>query len=322
MPVYNAGKYLSACLESIINQEYKNWELIAVDDYSSDDSFHILRAFAQKDNRIQVLKNNSKGIIPALQLGYKKAVGVAITRMDADDIMPTGKLKILFSNLCENPEACITGKVKYFSDHELKDGYIRYANWLNTLIDNNSHATEIFKECVIPSPCWMMSKETFDKAGGFSTDRYPEDYDLCFRIIENKIPIIGIEDILHLWRDHGQRASRNDPHYADQSFLNLKMYYFNKFYDQNCKIILWGAGSAGKNIAKALNERNYSFRWVSNNLNKINHNIYGTKIESDTILESVSDCLIILAVRDPNFYSDNKDILFKLTFANKPIPFY
>lgn len=323
MPVYNAEKYLSACIQSIINQDYQNWELLVVNDFSTDDSYNVLLAYAQKDRRIQVFQNSSKGIIPALQLAYSNSKGLAITRMDADDIMPINKLSTLIFTLIKHPRKCITGKVKYFSEDALQDGYIRYANWLNTLIDQKSHSNEIFKECVIPSPCWMMSKDVFDKIGAFSSHRYPEDYDLCFRIIANQVNIHGIDQILHLWRDHGARASRNDPHYADQSFLNLKMYYFEKLYKPaEQEIILWGAGKAGKELAKQLLNKDYSIRWVSNNPKKIGHNIYDIIIESDTIITEVSETIIVLAIKEKNFINNFSSIIKRANFNNTFVPFY
>ena len=92
MPVKNTSAYLEACLNSVLQQSEPNWELIAVDDHSTDDSKAILNEFAAKDPRIKVLENSKKGIISALQLAYSKSSGKFITRMDSDDIMIPEKL--------------------------------------------------------------------------------------------------------------------------------------------------------------------------------------------------------------------------------------
>ena len=95
MPVKNAGKFLHECLQSIRDQTEAKWELIAVNDHSTDDSKQILQHFAQNDARIKVLENKGSGIISALQTGYQLTTGNFIHRMDADDVMPIIKLKVL-----------------------------------------------------------------------------------------------------------------------------------------------------------------------------------------------------------------------------------
>ena len=98
MPVKNAESFLTECLDSIISQSYENWELIAVDDGSSDDSLQILKNYEQSDQRITAYRNDGVGIIDALRLAYNYSQGGMITRMDADDIMTSDKLEVLHKN--------------------------------------------------------------------------------------------------------------------------------------------------------------------------------------------------------------------------------
>ena len=99
MPVKNTALFLNECLDSIVNQNELNFELIAIDDHSTDESYSILSNYSSKDSRIKVFKNSGKGIIEALRLAYKKSSGSLITRMDSDDIMSINKLKVLKTNL-------------------------------------------------------------------------------------------------------------------------------------------------------------------------------------------------------------------------------
>ena len=276
MPAKNAGKFLEECLQSIINQSYTQWELLAVDDHSTDNTFKNLVNFSKKDSRIKVFKNKGIGIIPALRTAYENASGEMVTRMDADDIMSKEKLDVLVHFLEKNGRGnVITGKVQYFSDESLSEGYIKYQNWLNSLSEKNTHWKEIYKECVIASPCWMVFKEDLDKCEAFKPNRYPEDYDLVFRFYSNKLKVIASDQILHLWRDHSLRTSRNHAHYAAQSFYELKLHYFLKLeYDIERPIVLWGAGTKGKRMAKLLQKNNIPFTWVSNNPKKHGKEIY------------------------------------------------
>jgi glycosyltransferase involved in cell wall biosynthesis len=314
MPVRNAAPYLTECLDSILTQTYINWELIAVNDHSTDESYTILQAYAQKDARITTFNNNGKGIIDALKSGYAASGGNYITRMDADDLMPLNKLKLMAETLDKNPKALITGKVKYIDN--LGQGYIRYQNWLNKLIDYKSHYNNIYKECVVSSPCWMVTKSTFKQCLEFNSETYPEDYDLCFRFYENNIEIIGLKDVLHIWRDSETRASRNDNNYSDNSFIKIKVDYFLKLdYDPTKTMFLWGAGGKSKNVSKLIIQKDIAFIWGCNNPNKIGHNIY------DKIMQNASGILddnttkyqAIITVANPE---EQKEI--KALLKNKP----
>lgn len=298
MPAKNAEKHIVECLNSIINQKYQNWELIVVNDNSTDNTETILKIFTNKENRIKYYNNIGNGIINALKLAYKNSNGNYITRMDSDDIMPKNKIQLMYSAIQKNPNSLITGYVKYISDNELKAGYIYYQNWLNNLVDTNSHYTEIYKECVIPSPCWLLSRKNFEKCGAFNSETYPEDYDLTFRFYKNKIPIVALKKELHIWRDHQTRASRNDINYSDNSFLDIKTKYFLKLdYNKDKTLVLWGAGKKAKNIASLLQKNNINFVWACNNPNKINKTIYNVLMQNiDSILKKNINYQTIITV--------------------------
>ena len=99
IPFKNTEDFIVDCLESIIKQTYIHWELLIVDDNSTDSSFSMVETIAQKDNRIKLFKNSGNGIIDALQLAFKQSTGEFITRMDSDDMMNHNKLEILSNNL-------------------------------------------------------------------------------------------------------------------------------------------------------------------------------------------------------------------------------
>ena len=74
IPFKNTVAYLPACLDSIINQSYKNWEVLIVDDSSTDQSYEVVKAYSKQDARIKLLKNKGFGIIEALQTAYAQSV--------------------------------------------------------------------------------------------------------------------------------------------------------------------------------------------------------------------------------------------------------
>lgn len=85
IPVYNSSKYLSKCIESILSQTYKNFELILVNDGSTDDSLEICNKYKEKDTRISVINSENKGVSNARNLGIDKSKGEWIIFCDSDD---------------------------------------------------------------------------------------------------------------------------------------------------------------------------------------------------------------------------------------------
>jgi glycosyltransferase involved in cell wall biosynthesis len=302
MPVRNALPYLQPCLDSLLAQDCTDWELVAVDDHSTDRSAAVLAAYAKKDARITVIPNTGKGIIEALRLAYQYTKGLYITRMDADDWMPPNKLSQLSAQLLKAGRGHLaTGLVHYFSEQALGDGYLRYAQWLNQLTQTGRNFEEIYKECVIPSPCWMLHRSDLDNCQAFHPNRYPEDYDLCFRFYEAGLKVLPSSEVLHHWRDSSGRTSRHDPHYANNSFLPLKIHYFIKLHlDQTRPLVVWGAGKKGKAVARLLLEADVDFHWVCNNSNKIGHNIYGQTLQALDYRSQLSHPQLLLLVAAPS----------------------
>lgn len=321
MPCKNAALYLDECVQSIVNQTYSNWELIVINDHSTDHSSSILEEWSAKNSSIVCLQNKGNGIIEALRLALTKSKGEMITRMDADDIMSPNKLEIMVDQLTKSGEGHIaTGSVKYFrKDKPLGNGYKRYAEWLNSLSIAGNNFNDIYKECTIPSPCWMMYRSDLMSIGAFDSNRYPEDYDLAFRMYQHQICVIPSSDLtLHLWRDHGDRASRNDENYKDNRFLSLKIEYFTKLdYIDDQPLVLWGAGTKGKLIAQELIQRDINFDWITDNSKKIGHNIYGKELKSTYTLDSMSIAQVIIAVANPIEQNKIDYRLNKLKAENK-----
>lgn len=321
MPVFNAEPYLRACIDSILCQTHTEWELLAVDDFSTDSSYSILQQYQHQDQRIQVLKSTEKGIIPALRTGYVASSGGFVTRMDADDIMHKEKIEKLLVAVDRQALSVAVGGVAYFSeDGEVMGGYARYAQWLNDLLASGKVYADIYKECVIPSPCWMMSSQTLDHIGAFDADRYPEDYDLAFRLYKHHVPVRAVQEPIHSWRDHRGRTSRTDPHYADQAFLPLKMHYFAMLeWRLGLTVALWGAGRAGKVVARELAALGIPFSWYTDNSKKIDKDIYGIVLQSAQRLVDSSPDIVITAIRSPDFREENSSTLQALSQLDRTV---
>ncbi len=299
MTCRNAAPFLHETLQAIKSQSYRHWELMITNNQSTDNSLSIIEKYAADDNRIKVFTNPGLAeIIPGLQYAFSKSKGQLITRMDADDIMPDNKLMYMANTLMTHgPGHLSSGCIKHFSADKLGEGFKNYDQWLNELMINGHNYREIYRECVVPSSCWMVYRQDFIKCGGFGRLVYPEDYDLCFRFYALGLKIIGSKEILHFWRDHPARISRTDRRYADQLYYDLKLYYFQKLdWQKDHQVVLWGAGKKGKKLGAKLVALNIPFRWVCNNANKIGHNIYGINLEATSAVREVKTAQVLIAV--------------------------
>lgn len=102
-PVYNAEKFIKNTIESVINQSYQNWELILIDDCSTDKSEHIISDYMKKDKRVVYIKlKNNSGAAVARNEGIKKATGRFIAFLDSDDIWNENKLDIQIKFMIDN----------------------------------------------------------------------------------------------------------------------------------------------------------------------------------------------------------------------------
>ena len=301
MPFKNTDAFLHECIQSILDQTYDNWELLAVNDHSSDNSFEVLEDFAKQDQRIKVFHNEGKGIIDALRHAYTNSNGSLLTRMDSDDVMTAHKLDVMVNLLLKHGKGHVaTGMVSYFSDNEIGDGYHSYQNWLNGLTQKGNNFQEIYKECVIASPCWMVHREDFERCGAFDHDIYPEDYDLVFRFYQHNLTCLSNNDLLHWWRDYPTRTSRTHKHYAYNSFIEIKVHYFLKLnYDKNRPLVIWGAGKKGKTVAELLLKNNVHFYWICDNPKKIGKAIYGQQLLSFHVLDDIENAQSIVTVANP-----------------------
>jgi glycosyltransferase involved in cell wall biosynthesis len=140
MPAYNAEKYISEAMESILNQTFIDFVLLIVDDGSTDDTVKIIRSY--KDSRITLIRNNHEGIVTALNTGFEKVAGKYVARMDADDVMHPQRLEIQYSYMEENSDITVCASwMRVFDDKgtsritQIHEGYID--NILQKLLKGN-----------------------------------------------------------------------------------------------------------------------------------------------------------------------------------------
>ena len=254
LPVYNAAKTLPAALESLFAQTITNFEIIAVDDGSTDDSPAILRAAAAEDPRLCPLYLDRLGLVNALQQGLAACRGEYVARMDADDLCHPDRLKQQLEYLRAHTEISVVGcLVEILSLEAEREGFARYAEWLNSLIDPQTIRRDIFVESPLAHPSIMLRREELLALGGYADNGWPEDYDLWLRYFSAGKQFAKVPQTLLQWRDDGERLTRTDSRYSVENFLRAKAHYLlhGPLRDRDAMFI-WGAGQMGRRISKHL----------------------------------------------------------------------
>ncbi len=263
MPFFNSEKFLAEAIQSLQDQTFKNWELIAVNDYSEDKSLSILEKFAREDARIKILKNDEKGIIPALNLAFGHCTGTYVGRCDADDIYPNERLQMMLDRIKKRAaKTIITGMVSHFSDKSISRTLRKHEAWLNEINICSATWSNVYRDCVIASPNWICAKADLKAIGGFKNLEYPENYDLVFQWYKHGFEVECIGEITLYWREHPLRSSRIYEEYQQKSFFHLKIKRFLEI-EKISKLYLWGQGKKAKVCASLLIEKGIDFNWMN-----------------------------------------------------------
>ena len=300
MPVKNVAEYIEDCIHSIRSQSFTDWELIIVNDHSTDATQAVLNASSLQDSRIQLYINEGKGIIPALQLAFSHARAPFVSRFDGDDIMPDNRLDLMVNALASSTEKTIvTGKVKYFSNQPISKGYQVYEAWLNERIDQKDYWQWAFRECVIASPNWIMRKNELSAIGGFNDLTYPEDYNLVLHWYKHGFLIKGLDEVTLHWREHTARTSRNSDHYNQEHFFRLKVQHFVRHELGDSRLVLWGTDTKAKLTASILKELGRDFAWMGLVEQDKSKEIFNHPISSYQAIENFQEPKLLIAVYPP-----------------------
>lgn len=180
MPAFNAEKFISEALDSVLGQTFKDFELIVIDDNSSDNTWQIIQTYSSYDQRIKPLKNNvNLGIAGNRNLVVKHALGKYLAWQDADDISVPNRLALQYSYLENNKDVGIVGGNILPFDNNGAETLRRYPT------DDAVIRRKIFRFSPIAQPAAMVRKTVFSEVGLYDLNYPPaEDLDMTFRIGE------------------------------------------------------------------------------------------------------------------------------------------
>lgn len=228
LPIYNAELFLAESIDSILNQTYQNFELILLNDGSTDNSEKICLSYA--DSRIRYYKHANMGLAATLNKGIELSNGKYIARQDNDDISMPNRLEKQLNYLKQHPQVVLLGtRALIFSD--------KYPNYGQ---HNHPTSSAILKfDLLFDNPfvhsSVMFSKELVQSIGGYSLNRdYYEDHHL-WSALAFKGKVANLAEHLVKYRHHEKGLSKITSYYEASPLFNQTLYNLNKLLVQENK---------------------------------------------------------------------------------------
>lgn len=236
MSVYNGDKYLAEAIDSIINQTYKNWEFIIIDDASTDNTASILADYATKNQRIRIIKKEANiglpGFIQNLNIGIEQAAGDYIARMDADDIALPERFQKQVYFLQENPDVSVVGaQINLINEKDIIIGE-KIAELDHAMIEE-----QITSKIQLFHPVIMFRNHQ----NIFYRDKflYCEDYDLYLNLMTQGKKLANIDEKLLNYRVLEKSISRRGDSFVRKLMVEKALYFYklrreigNDYYEE------------------------------------------------------------------------------------------
>ena len=217
IPVYNCARYVQATLDSISQQSFTDYEIIVVDDGSTDGTAEILRSYSEHEPRLVIETIAHRGIVAALNTGFAKARSDLIVRIDADDLMAPSRLERQLAFINDHPKVGASGTYYRIID---ENGNVCGSHEPPFC---SQEAVELFisngGNPIYPAPSMVLRKSVVDSLGGFREEfAQTEDVDLLMRMIRSGFEVIIQPEYLTYFRYHSGSVSAN----------NIRRQYFQK----------------------------------------------------------------------------------------------
>jgi glycosyltransferase involved in cell wall biosynthesis len=254
LPVRDGADTLEEAIASVEAQTDPDFEVLAVDDGSTDETPGILAAWAGRDPRVRVLRQAAGGIVAALERSRAEARGRFLARMDADDVCEPRRLARQRELL--EAETTLVGCgcfVRYFPRSAVRAGARRYEEWMNSSCSPEDIERNVFVECPLAHPTFFLRAEAVQAVGGYRDPGWAEDHDLLLRLWEAGGRLAKVPEVLFRWREGEERLSRVGATYAPEAFVRCKVHFLRRtLLREREGVIVWGAGPVGKAFAREL----------------------------------------------------------------------
>lgn len=294
LPTYNGGEFIRSSIDSIIEQTFQDWELIVVNDCSTDYTLNIIRKYEQVDHRIKIINNSENQKLPkALNTGFRTAKGDYLTWTSDDNMyLPEALNKMVEFMDNNSKEYMVCTRMKFISEED----EFEYIGGIYT------NEFMYYTNCV--GACFLYRKEVLKEIGEYDPNYFlVEDYEYWLRILFRYKNIGFINEILYLYRNHNKSLTATRMKEIRYYISKLRMQYINDIvyglrkrkdllcmlYFEVCKyyectdllkdivfsyvrelemddgseimdnVIVYGAGNVGKKFAEKYNDKIFCY---------------------------------------------------------------
>lgn len=259
LPFYNAQHTLKPALQSLQTQIFSDFEVIMVDNASTDSSRRIAEAFCEADSRFRLLTETRRGVVFAANTAAHHAAAPFIARMDADDIALPQRFMKQIEFLQQSPGTALVGSNVIYQSHLPKSrGFRLYVEWLNSVATPEEIKNKRFIELPIANPTIMFRRTAMEKHGLYRKGDFPEDYEMILRWLHNSLEMNKLAEPLLIWNDYSQRLTRTCPEYSKTAFFRIKARYLAQWLEQHNpfhpEIWVWGASRIARRRSELLEE--------------------------------------------------------------------
>lgn len=238
VPIYNVEKYLNRCVESIVNQTYKNLEIILVDDGSPDNCPKMCDEWAEKDSRIKVIHKENGGLSSARNAGLDAMSGEYLMFVDSDDYIHAKTLEILYNTIIENDCEMSVGRYIKVWDSKTEKSEFTHKNYLydkNEYIKEFSHNLgELLSVNMIISCCKLCKRNVFFDIR-FPLNKTHEDEFVIHKICNNCNKIVLVDEGLYYYEQRNGSIMANKTFNlacnAVEAMMERTEFFLNSSYD-------------------------------------------------------------------------------------------
>lgn len=316
LPFRDAGAWLGGALESLRSQTFENFEVLMVDDGSSDDGASIAASFASQDRRFRPASPPSPGITAALNHAIALARGRWIARLDADDVCHPRRLEAQLA-LARSLGSGTVVSCLVRCTGGVAEGWRLYEEWVNSLVRHEEIARAMFVESPVPHPSAFFARETVLEAGGYSEGPFPEDYELWLRLWSRGVRFRKVPEVLLDWRERPDRLSRTSGRYSTEAFFSLKARYIHRapLMEGHRRVVLWGAGPWGRKFTDLLAREGISVEaFVDVNPKRIGGVVRGRPVIPPARLPDMRGIPVLVCVRSRGAREEISSALARMNF--------
>lgn len=218
-PCYNAERYLKAAIESIFAQDYENFEVIIVDDGSTDNSIEMLKAL-QSTYSFQLYQQVNQGVSAALNHGLRYARGEYVATPDLDDIMLPSSVSTRARYLDEHPSVGCVGALITYMDSDGNDTKSQSRSTVEYL----DFDTILRKAVVVGAPVSLYRMQALKDANGYDPQIRVQDFQITLRIAAKGYDIHVLPEIVTRYRRHPNNLSRKYKVLLNADLLSIEPY--------------------------------------------------------------------------------------------------